>query len=269
MRYYFLIIILFGFSNSHAQELFTYTEPASNMPAKNIGLRLTSTVMHDKEEASNNIHLFPELMVAVSKKMMFHFDGFASNRNGKYVTEGGSVYGKYRFYSEDEVHEHFRAAVYGTLAFNRSDLHQEAIDLRGHNSGYELGLVFTKLKHKVAVSANVSWLHATDNKNQIGYKFDYTGRDAMGFALSVGKLFLPKEYVTYKQTNLNMMVEMLGQTNLSTGRTFVDMAPVIQLVFLSRMRADFGYRFALSDALKRTASNGVLIRFEYNIFNAF
>ena len=80
---------------------------------------------------------------------------------------------------------------------------------------------------------------------------------------------LPKEYTSYNQTNMNLMFEMLGQTNLETGKSFIDLAPSLQLIIKSRMRLDFGYRFAVKKDLDRTASNGALLRFEYNIFNAF
>ena len=80
---------------------------------------------------------------------------------------------------------------------------------------------------------------------------------------------LPKEYTSYEQTNLNLMLEFLGQTNLKTGESFLDIAPSLQLIFHSRIRVDIGYRYALVKDLQRTAPSGGLLRFEYNIFNAF
>ena len=65
------------------------------------------------------------------------------------------------------------------------------------------------------------------------------------------------------------MIEFLGQSNLALGNSYVDMASVLQFIILSRMRVDLGYRFSLLNDLKRTASNGFLVRFEYNIFNAY
>ena len=94
-------------------------------------------------------------------------------------------------------------------------------------------------------------------------------RNAVGYNLSLGKLMLPKEYTSYEQTNLNLMVEMLGQSNLNTGRTFLDVAPSLQLIFQSRIRLDLGYRIPLVKNLQRTTPGGALVRLEYNIFNAF
>lgn len=255
--------------NVQSQELFTYTEPASNMAAKSIGLRLTTTVMRNEIKGVNNVHINPELMMALNKKWMFHLDGFISNRNGSPVAEGGSLYSKFRFHSVDEVHSHFRLAAYGLLSVNNSDIHQSAIDLRGYNSGVEAGLVATQLKGKTAVSASAAILHAFDNASGNKFVLSPQYRNAIGYTFSVGKLLLPKEYVSYKQTNLNGMVEVLGQYNPAFGKSYLDIAPVVQFIFLSKMRLDLSYRFCAVKDLTRTAPNGGLIRFEYNFFNVF
>jgi hypothetical protein len=239
------------------------------MATRSIGFRLTGTMMQESSDKSNNLHVFPEAMIGVTKNIMFHTEGFFSNRNNTMKFEGGSLYMKYRFYSIDEVHSHFRVAAFARLATNNSDIHQEAIDLNGHNSGYETGLVFTKLINKVAVSSSHALVHAEDNRSKNKFIVANTGRDAYNFTLSVGKLMLPKEYENYSQPNLNMMLEILGQTNLKNGKTYLDAAPLLQLILKSRMRIDFGYRYAVSNVLTRTSPNGFLLRFEYNIFSAF
>ncbi len=257
-----------------AQELFTYTEPASNMAKGTLGFRLNSTLMKDEVELENNLHINPELMLGVSKKWMFHLEGFLSNRglvtdrNNTLIAEGGSLYLKYRFYSIDEVHSHFRLAAFSKFSINNSDVHHDAIDLNGYNSGYEMGFIATKLQHKVALSISLALLHALDNKNEINYRFPNNNRDAFNYTFSFGKLLLPKTYKNYNQTNMNGMLEILCQTNINTGKTYVDMAPVLQFIFLSKMRADISYRFPLSNDLYRSASKGFLLRLEYNVFNA-
>ncbi len=65
---------------------------------------------------------------------MVHGDVFISNRNIALSTEGGSIYAKYRFLSNDDVQKHFRMAGYGRYSFNNSDIHQEEINLYGHNT---------------------------------------------------------------------------------------------------------------------------------------
>ena len=266
----FILSLLISFSKLlEAQELFVFTEPASNMAKGNIGFRLSNSFMKEKISDELNIHKFPEIMFGISKKIMVHGEAFVSNRNKSFSTEGGSLYMKYRFYSHDEVHSHFRMALFSRMSWNNSDIHQPAIDLNGHNSGWELGTIATKLINKVAVSSSVSSLYAADNINQNWLDGGEPNRNALNFTLSVGKLMLPKEYVNYNQTNLNAMLEFLGQTNWATGKTFFDLAPSVQMIVKSKSRFDVGYRFAVSNDLERTSPNGGFFRFEYNMFNAF
>lgn len=269
LRILFLFLILFSFQRLTAQELFVYTESASNMAAKSIGIRLANSFMKEAETGKYNYHLFPEAMWGVSKHMMIHAEGFFSNRNGALKAEGGALYMKFRFYSQDDVHSHFRMAAYARGASNNSDVHQPAIDLNGHNSGYEVGLIATKLVNKLALSASGSFLHAADNGDNNKFNYGNKGRDAIGYSLSAGRLMLPFAYTDYKQTNVNLMTELLGQTNFNSGKTYVDLAPSIQFIFLSKMRLDLGYRFPLVNDLERTADNGFLIRLEYNFFNVY
>jgi hypothetical protein len=259
-----VINIQLGFS----QELFSFTEPASNMPSKSIGFRLTNTLMQEQPSNKYNLHLLPEIMVGVNRHFMFHAEGFISDRNKKLVAEGAAVYGKYRFFSKDDIHSHFRLAAFSQCALNTSDVHQKAIDLRGHNSGFNLGLLATKLIKKTAISTSIAYVQAMDNGKTAEYQFNDNNK-AIDYTLSIGKLFLPKEYISYNQTNVNGMLEMLCQTNLSTGKTFVDLAPSLQFIILSKMRIDLGYRFPLAKDLYRTAPSGGMIRLEYNIFSAF
>lgn len=260
-----LLFCVFNFQLGFTQELFSFTEPASNMPSKSIGFRLTNTLMQEQPSNKYNLHLLPEIMIGVNRHFMFHAEGFISDRNNKLVAEGAAIYGKYRFFSKDDIHSHFRLAAFSQCAFNTSDVHQDAIDLRGHNSGFNLGLVATKLIKKTAISTSIAYIKAMDNGK---YQFKINNK-AIDYTLSIGKLLLPKEYVSYNQTNMNGMLEMLCQTNLSTGKTFVDLAPSLQFIILSKMRVDLGYRFPLSNDLSRTAPSGGMIRLEYNIFSAF
>jgi len=252
-----------------SQELFVYTEPASNMAAKSIGFRLTNSLMKETGNAKYDYYLSPEIMWGLSKKVMIHAEGFFSNRKNDFKAEGAALYLKYRFYSVDAVHNHFRMAAFVRGAYNNSNIHQPSIDLNGHNSGYEAGLVATKLINKLALSGTGSFLYATDNGSGNKFQYDDKNLNAVGYTLSAGRLMLPKAYTDYKQTNLNAMLEFLGQTNLKSGKTYFDMAPSLQFIFLSKMRLDIGYRFAIVNDLLRDSKNGFLVRFEYNIFSAY
>jgi hypothetical protein len=269
MRHILTIALFSITSKVMSQELFVYTEPASNMPAKSFGLRLNNSIMREKETGDINYHLMPELMLGLSKKFMIHADAFISNRNGSASAEGGSIYTKYRFLSNDDVHAHFRLAVYGRYSFNNSEIHQTEINLMGHNSGYEAGLIATQLLHKVAISSGLSLIKATDNGNNHKYLYGTLDSRAINHTLSIGKLMLPKAYTGYNQTNVNLMLEILSQLNLGSGKYYTDMAPSIQFIIGSVARIDLGYRQQLGTTLERTAPNGFLVRLEYNLFNAF
>ena len=66
---------------------------------------------------------------------------------------------------------------------------------------------------------------------------------------------------------MNIMLELLGQSNLHNGFSWLDMAPSVQFIFNSRARLDIGYRFPLVSKLQRYAAQGAILRLEYNFFN--
>jgi len=249
-----------------SQELYVFTEPASNMAAKSIGFRLNNFLMPDQYTLRTNYHLIPEIMVGVSKKVMLHGDVFFSNTNKKFVAEGGSIYAKYRFLSLDDVQKHFRMAAFARVSVNNGEIHQFDINIYGHNSGWEAGIVATQLLYKVALSSTVSFVKA---ENNVKIKFPGTADKALNYTLSVGKLLLPKEYKDYNQTNLNMMIESLNQLNLVSGKYYTDIAPSLQLIIHSQSRVDVGYRWQVSTSYVRSEIRGLFVRLEHNIFNAY
>ena len=138
------------------------------------------------------------------------------------------------------------------------------------------GLIYTnrKLKQwatiqaKVAISSSVSYERALDNNPD--YKFPSTeSNSAVNYTLSVGKLMLPKVYKDYKQTNMNLMLELLGQRLNDNGKSYLDIAPSVQFIINSQARVDIGYRQELYSTMKRTAPNGIVLKFEYTFFNVF
>jgi hypothetical protein len=146
-----LIALLFFNLTTFSHVLFVFTEPASNMPAKSLGFRNMNGFFFEKD-GKLNYHNMPELMWGINKQWMVHAQGFISNRqDGGFETEGGSLYAKYRFYSEDSKQSHFRMALFARASKNRADIHQDEIETMGHNTGYEAGFIATKLLHKVAL----------------------------------------------------------------------------------------------------------------------
>jgi hypothetical protein len=264
---HFVVFILLSFSlKSNAQELFVMTEPASNMPAGAIGLRAMNSFMYEKD-GTLNYHIMPEIMWGASQKWMFHLQSFHSNRSTEGLKiEGGSVYAKYRFYSNDDIHKHFRMAAYGRYSINNADIHQEEIETMGHNTGYEGGVVATKLVNKVAVSSSLSFEKALNNL--ANNKFPIVqSNNATNYTLSVGILMYPKKYTSLKQTNINLMCEFLGQTLNSNGKSYLDVVPSLQFIIRSQARIDLAYRKELYSAMNRTAANGFMVKFEYSFFN--
>ena len=262
-----LIIFFVVFSTEmKAQELFVMTEPASNMPTGAIGLRVAQSLMKERFKEGNNYHIMPEIMWGANKNLMVHAATFISNRNKDLVTEGGSFYAKYRFLSKDDIHRHFRMAAFGRLSVNNSDIHQEEINTMGHNSGFETGLIATQLLNKVAISATSSFEKAMNNSTT--YKFPASqSNSATNYTLSFGRLMYPKKYTSFKQTNINLMVEFMGQTLNQNGKSFLDVVPSVQFIINSQARVDIAYVKEIYSNLLRTAPNGLYLKLEYSFFN--
>jgi hypothetical protein len=265
MKVIWLAIIFSGMiCPAFAQELYVNTEPASNMATHSVGIRLENQGYFNPVY-KNRTSL--EVMYGASKTLMVHGSLYTSDYyfNQQHF-EGGSVYAKYRFLSIDSVQKHFRGSIFAKVSDINNPLVNQEIALEGDNSGFQTGVVFTQLLHKLALSASASYLHAFDNTG--GYTLLITdARDEMGYTLSAGYLLLPKSYQNYNQVNLNIYAELLGKTNPGYGQSYLDVAPAIQLIFNSVFRVDFSYRTPLYNNMVRTSQNTYLVRLEYNLFN--
>ncbi len=266
MRWIIITIVLLGFQKTHGQELFVVTDPASNVPANSLAVNIMQSSFKEKFEKGFNYHLMPEVTYGLSKNLMFRGSAFISNRSNQLYAEGGSFMAKYRFYSTDDLNSHFRLAAYGRYSFNRADIHQEQIEILGHNTGFETGIIATKLVKKLAISTSVSYEKAFDNKPQYDFPNNF-GDNATNYTLSFGRLMYPKKYISFKQTNINLMVEFVGQTINENGRTFFDIVPAIQFIFNSQARIDLAYRQELYSSMLRTAPNGIYLNLYYTFFN--
>lgn len=266
---FIILLMIFLVQQLKSQELFVVTEPASNVPAGSVGFKLGQSRMKEKFEAGFNYHMMPEITWGINKNLMVRAAGFISNRSSiskDLKTEGGSIYAKYRFLSTDDFHTHFRMAVFGRYSINNADIHQEEIETMGHNSGYEVGLVATKLIKKVAVSSSISLEKAQDN--QPDYPFpDSQSNLALDYTLSFGKLMYPSKYSDFKQTNINLMLELAGQTLNENQRSFLDVIPSIQFIMNSQARIDIGYKQQIYSSMLRSAPNGVYLNLQYTFFN--
>ncbi|MFA9190890.1 hypothetical protein AAGV28_05840 [Flavobacterium sp. FZUC8N2.13] len=264
MRYFLLLSLSFLSFQINAQELFVMTEPASNMPTSSIGVRDMSLFAFKKTDGYN-YHNMPEIMWGVNKDWMIHASAFLSNRQGDLMLEGGSLYAKYRFFSVDDFHSHFRLAAYGRISTSNAEIHQEDIETMGMNSGYEIGAVATQLINKTALSATVSYERALNNQGNIFP--DQWSNSAMNYTFSIGQLMYPKKYTSFKQTNINAMLEFLGQRLNQNGKSYLDVVPSIQFIINSQARIDLGYRRQIYSDMERISTNGILLKLEYTFFN--
>ena len=249
-----------------AQELYVNTEPASNMATHSLGIRVENQGYFNPVYKNRSTL---ELMYGASKTLMVHGSIYQSNydQNGQHF-EGGSVYAKYRFLSVDSVQSHFRGAFFAKASSINNPFPHQEISLEGDNSGVQGGLVFTKLMHKLALSASASYLHAFDNTG--GYHLPVgNAANAVGYSLSAGYLMFPKTYTNYNQVNVNLYMELLGKANPGYGQDYMDAAPAVQFIFSSVFRVDLSYRTALWNNMVRTSNNTYLLRLEYNLFNLF
>ncbi|MES2829073.1 MAG: hypothetical protein V4687_12995 [Bacteroidota bacterium] len=267
MKSLFTLTVLLLLGNTvFSQELYVFSEPASNMPANSMGIRLTNEGMSTSGFVSRTI---PEVMVGFNKNLMAHAQVFFSDMDGGYRFEGGSLYAKYRFISHDNLKRHFRAAAFARVSKSNRPTYTQDINLEGDNSGIQGGLIITQLLHKLALSGSVSYSKAVNgNQKQIVL---YDEPDHMlGYSISSGYLLLPFVYKDYNQPNFNLYFEMLGKTNPANGRSYLDFAPAIQMVLNSRTRIDLGYRFQVTGNLSnRYLKNMYLARVEFNLFNVF
>ncbi len=266
-----ILFILFAGSNVEAQELFVFSEPASNMPAKSISVKLTHHFIdYDKRYGRASHRFMPQVMFGVSKKLMLHAGAtFGNMHTSDFKYESVNLYAKYRFFSKDEIHKHFRMAVFANASTTKAPFHYDEITLMGDKSGVEAGLIATQLWHKLAVSGTVSHTQVLDKSrnNKVIY-VPTRNYQAMNYSLSAGYLLFPKEYTDYKQMNLNLYTEILAQQTLDQKKHYIDIAPALQFIFNSNFKVNIGYRFQASGNMQRMASNSWQVSLERTFLNA-
>lgn len=257
-------IVLAACTTLSAQELYVFAEPASNMAAHSLGVRITSKGMPGNDFRNR---MTPEVMFGFSKNLMVHTQGFFSNYDGGYKFEGGSLYAKYRFYADDKVQTHFRMAAFGRISGSNRKTFSRDINLQGDNSGLQGGLIFTQLLHKVAFSSTIGFSHAFKDVNKQIFGAPQP-TNMLNYSFSTGYLLAPTVYKNYKQPNFNVYLELLGKTDPISGQSYVDIAPAAQVILNSRTLLDLGYRFQAAGNLEnRFDKSAWLIRLELNFYN--
>ena len=80
MRKCFLVICLLALIDTEAQELYVFTEPASNMPSHSVSIKLNDRfVTNDNLNRGFSHRFMPELMVGFTKNLMVHLGFSLSN----------------------------------------------------------------------------------------------------------------------------------------------------------------------------------------------
>lgn len=251
-----------------SQELYVFTEPASNMPSKSVSAKLTAKFTEDQHGERNYMQRYtPEVMLGLNKRWMLHGAvSFSDMFTARLRWESARVYAKYRFLSSDEVHKHFRMAVFGEYSYSRNTQNFEELNFEGDKSGLQTGLVATQLWNRLAVSATGTYLlYAGPRYKVFPQAYPY---QAFNYTASAGFLVLPLKYSSFRQTNLNIYAELLGQQALDMDRYYVDFAPAIQLIFNSNSKLNLGYRYELSGQMTRMGRKGFLLSFETTFLNA-
>ncbi len=266
-----LVLFLVVTTRIPAQELYVFSEPASNMPAHSISAKLTGHfVTRDNIYGRLSQRYMPEIMFGFSKKVMVHLSAtFANMHTNNFDFESVSVYGKYRFLSNDEIHQHFRMAIFADASYTRVPFHYDEITLMGDKSGVEAGIIATQLWNKFALSGTVSHTQVLDRSRHD--KVIYVparNYQSFNYVLSAGYLLLPREYTDYRQLNLNLYFEMLAQQTLDRKAHFVDLAPALQFIFNSNAKLNVGYRFKVSSNMDRMTNQSWLVSFERTFLNA-
>jgi hypothetical protein len=277
-----------------AQELYIFTDPASNIPAHALSLRLNNMLMPMSDVSGGKVEetsyrLSVDAAYGINKNWMVKVSGYASDMfQPQLKMEGASLYTKYRFLSNDDFHKHFRMAALGKIAYSSNPRFMDTkvvhsrpdgehatmvshdadeFNLEGNHSGWQLGVVATQLVHKLAISGTLSLMgRINDTKELVTPE---QAQSAAQYSLSAGYLLFPKDYASYGQTNLNLYAELIGQSLLDKPGTFFDLAPALQFILNSKARIDLSYRFQLGSTMSRFNEKLWLLRFEYNFLQAF
>jgi hypothetical protein len=269
-KYCTLSFLVLVFACTHAQELYVFTEPASNMPSHSISTKLTGHfVTSDNIYGRFSQRYMPEVMMGISKKLMAHvYSTFADMHTNRFRFESIGLYTKYRFYSNDDIHKHFRMAAFVDAAKTNAPFHYDDISLMGDKSGIEAGLIFTQLLNKLALSATISHVEVLDkSRNSKVLYVPERNYQAMNYAFSTGYLLFPRNYTSFNQTNFNLYLEVLGQQTLDRKLHYIDMAPAVQFIFNSISKLNLGCRFQVTGNMDRMAKQSFLVSYEYTFLN--
>jgi hypothetical protein len=241
------------------------------MPAKSMSLKIAGMFGTGVDGGGLEQRYSPEIMFGLSKQWMVHGAITFSNMYGSSLYyESARLYAKYRFFSRDDVHKHFRMAAFVMGAYSRNNLQHNELNLLGDHNGVQAGIIATQLWNKLAISATISETEVFDRKRGVETLSQQYAFQSLNYSLSAGFLVLPIVYKDYDQTNLNLYAEILGGRNIDWKyeKYFLDLATSIQLIFKSASKLNVGYRFQLKSDIYRNMENSLMVSYEYIFLNA-
>jgi len=266
------LIIVFYSSSSFSQELFVNSEPASTFPARSLGIKvLTNYIPYDKVFDRAAERYLASVMIGIARNFSLSAGvGFSNMHTSNFERESFSLFCKYRFLSQDDVHKHFRMAAFLDASYSYAPFHNDEVELTGDKSGISVGLIATKLLNKVALSASVSHTQILDSS-----RFNKTVYvptriyQALNYSISSGYLLISREYKNFNQLNVNLYMELLFQQTLTQHKYYMDIAPAVQFIINSNLKLNISYRKELSGNMNRISDYRWLFGVERNFLNAW
>lgn len=251
-----------------SQELYPLTDPASNVPARSLSVRAGIRLADPIVESPLRQRYSTELMTGINKQLMAKVSAsFSDFYQSGLRWESVKGYLKWRFYSQDGIHRHFRMAAFVDGAYSRSPLRYDEMNLDGDNSGIQVGWVGTQLVHKLAVSGTISAMRIFDPVFRQPLFSGVFDQDALNYSLSAGFLLFPRKYENYQQVNLNIYLELLGMKGLEEGRYYLDIAPALQLILNSATKVNLGLRTQAAGSAFRLARQSYFLTVETSFLN--
>lgn len=259
-------LLIFCVGSLRSQELYVFSDPASNIPARSLNVKLKMHgVGDDKRFGRFSYRIMPQLTAGISKKLQVRLMATAANMHTtSFDGESIGLGVKYRFLSSDGIQNHFRMAAYLDGSLTKDAFHYyDEISLMGDKTGLEMGLIATQLWHKFALSGTVSRTEVLDATRYDGRTyFPSRQYQSLNYSLSAGYLLFPRQYKNYQQPNFNLYLELLGQRLLGDDFFYVDLAPAMQVILNSTTKINLGQRFQLQGNMGRMARRSWLISVE-------
>ncbi len=266
-----------------SQELYPNSEAASNSPKDVLRLRLMTMIDPYHGEAITGIKgmytltdaLQASATVNMSTWLSDDFPGDFSQRNPLF--RSATIYGKYRFYTDDEHHKHLRFAAFAEYDYAPNSVSLDSY-IGGVKNGVSGGVIGTFLANRTALSAMMSYFKPI----QLGEAQTLDG-SIVNYSLSLGHLVLPLRYTSYDDVNVNLYCEVLGyvyfpifEGGLSlhhgafAGSTHLynrlDIVPAVQVIFSSRAKIDVSARTQIFDDYYARPHWMFMAAFEYYFF---